>query len=166
MNLRIQITIQDKIGHTEVHPVNVDVEMLEDGPMIIDDVEREILRINRDVIRNTISAYLLEELSKKPDLREELMAAWPHHMAAFMPSVEKLTGSASEHTIGNHMHARHSWNNCIEPYGIAAKQALSLIASQPRVEPGSRHPGISRDRLQTYPDVFLQTDVKPGFNSS
>ncbi len=69
MNLRIQITIQDKIGHTEVHPVNVDVEMLEDGPMIIDDVEREILRINRDVIRNTISAYLLEELSKKPDLR-------------------------------------------------------------------------------------------------
>ncbi len=65
MNLRIQITIQDNNGRsTEVHPVDVSVEMPEDGPMIIDDVEREILRLDRDVIRNTISAYL-EELSKK-----------------------------------------------------------------------------------------------------
>ncbi len=64
MNLRIQITIQDNQGNTEVHPVDVNVEMPEDGPMIIDHVEQEILRVHRNVIRNTMSAYL-EELSKK-----------------------------------------------------------------------------------------------------
>ncbi len=64
MNLRIQITIQDKTGHTEVHPVDVNVEMPEDGPMIMDHVEQEILRVNRDVIRAAMSTYL-EELSKK-----------------------------------------------------------------------------------------------------
>ena len=64
MNLRIHITIEDKNGHTEVHPVDVNVEMPEDGPMIIDHVEQELLRVNREVILTTISAYL-EELSKK-----------------------------------------------------------------------------------------------------
>ncbi len=38
--------------------------MPETGPMLIDNVEQEILRVNRDVIRTTIAAYL-EELSKK-----------------------------------------------------------------------------------------------------
>ena len=98
MNLRIQITIQDKNGHTEVHPVDVDVEMPEDGPMIIDEVEREILRVNRDVIRNTISAYLEELSKKKPELREELMAAWSRQMTALMPSMEKSADSPSEPT--------------------------------------------------------------------
>jgi len=65
MNLRIQITIQDNHGRSmDVHPVDVNVEMPEDGPMIIDDVEREIRRLDRDVIGAAISAYL-EELSKK-----------------------------------------------------------------------------------------------------
>jgi hypothetical protein len=64
MNLRIQITIKDNNGRSmDVHPVDVNVEMPEDGPMIIDDVEREILRLD-DVIGATISAYL-EELSKE-----------------------------------------------------------------------------------------------------
>ena len=71
MNLRIQITIQDNAGHTEIHPVDLNVEMLEDGPMIIDHVEREPLRVNRDVILATFSAYL-EELSKKPESRDAL----------------------------------------------------------------------------------------------
>ena len=44
MNLRIQIAIQDNNGRSmDVHPVDVNVEMPEDGPMIIDDIEREIL---------------------------------------------------------------------------------------------------------------------------
>lgn len=64
MNLRIQITIEDKNGQTEVHPVDMDVEMPENGPMIIDQVEQELLRVNRAVILTTISTYL-EELSKK-----------------------------------------------------------------------------------------------------
>lgn len=98
MNLRIQISIQDKNGHTEIHPVDVEVEMPEDGPMIIDDVEREILRVNRDVIRNTISAYLEELSKKKPELREELMTAWSHQMTTFMPLTEKLADSASAPT--------------------------------------------------------------------
>ncbi|PSR21829.1 MAG: hypothetical protein C7B43_21055 [Sulfobacillus benefaciens] len=98
MNLRIQITIQDKNGHTEVHPVDVDVEMPEDGPMIIDEVEREILRVNRDVIRNTISAYLEELSKKKPELREELMAAWSRQMTTLMPLTEKSADSPSKPT--------------------------------------------------------------------
>ena len=46
MNVRIQITIQDSNGRSismDVYPVDVNVEMPEDGPMIIDDIEREIL---------------------------------------------------------------------------------------------------------------------------
>ncbi len=67
MNLRIPITIQDNTGHTEVHPVDVNGQMPEDGPRIIGHDEQEILWVNRDVIRATLSAYL-EELSKKsPD---------------------------------------------------------------------------------------------------
>ena len=57
MNLRIQITITDNEGHTEIHPVDVEVAMPETGPMLIDDVEQEILRVNRDVICTTIAAY-------------------------------------------------------------------------------------------------------------
>ena len=64
MNLRIQITLTDQDGHTEIHPVDVEAVLPETGDMLIDNVEQEILRINRDVIRTTISAYL-EELSKK-----------------------------------------------------------------------------------------------------
>ena len=67
MNVRIQITIQDSNGRSismDVYPVDVNVEMPEDGPMIIDDIEREILQLDRDVIGAAISAYL-EELSKE-----------------------------------------------------------------------------------------------------
>ena len=64
MNLRIQITLTNQDGHTEIHPVDIEAVLPETGDMLIDNVEQEILRINRDVIRTTISAYL-EELSKK-----------------------------------------------------------------------------------------------------
>ena len=98
MNLRIHITIEDKNGHTEVHPVDVNVEMPEDGPMIIDHVEQELLRVNREVILTTISAYLEELSNKKPELREDLMAAWSQQMVALMPSTENWADSHSERT--------------------------------------------------------------------
>lgn len=107
MNLRIQITIEDKNGHTEVHPVDVDVEMPEDGPMIIDQVEQEILRVNRAVILTTISTYLEELSKKKPELREELMAAWSRQMPTLMPSTENLADSRSEPTPSPANPARH-----------------------------------------------------------
>ncbi len=106
MNLRIQITIQDNTGHTKVHPVNVNVEMPEDGPMIIDNVEQEILRVNRDVILATISTYLEELSKKKPALREELMAEWSRQMSTLMPSTEKSAGSPSGPTPSSTRPAR------------------------------------------------------------
>ena len=90
MNLRIQMTITDNEGHTEIHPVDVEVAMPETGPMLIDDVEQEILRVNRDVIRTTIAAYLEELSKKKPAIREELMTL----LSQPMP-IQKSVGSHS-----------------------------------------------------------------------
>ena len=95
MNLRIQMTITDNEGHTEIHPVDVEVAMPETGPMLIDDVEQEILRVNRDVIRTTIAAYLEELSKKKPEMREELMALLSQQMPTPTPSTEKSVGSRS-----------------------------------------------------------------------
>lgn len=106
MNLRIQITIQDNAGHTEVHPVDVNVEMPENGPMIIDHVEQEILRVNRDVILATISAYLEELSKKKPELREALMAEWSRQMSTLMPWTEKWAGLPSGPTPSSTRPAR------------------------------------------------------------
>lgn len=64
MNMRIQITITDKHGNAEVHPIDVEAEMPEAGTLVIDEVEQAVLALNRGAIRQAIVAYL-EELSKK-----------------------------------------------------------------------------------------------------
>ena len=95
MNLRIQMTLTDQDGHTEIHPVDVEVVLPENGDMLIDNVEQEILRINRDVIRTTISTYLEELSKKKPAMREDLMKAWSEQMPILMRSMGKSDDSPS-----------------------------------------------------------------------
>jgi len=59
-------------GDIENHPVKVEVELPESGPMIIDNVEKAILEANKDAIRRAVSTYLEELSKKKPELKEEI----------------------------------------------------------------------------------------------
>ncbi len=65
MNMRIQITITGTNG-PEVHAIDVAGEMPEHGELLIDRVEQEVLRLNRDGIRVAIVVYLEELVKKSP----------------------------------------------------------------------------------------------------
>ncbi len=65
MNMRIQITITGTNG-PEVHTIDVAGEMPEHGELLIDRVEQEVLRLNRDGIRVAIVVYLEELVKKSP----------------------------------------------------------------------------------------------------
>ncbi len=62
--IMINLKLTNPSGEVENHPVKVDVELPEFGPMLIDNVEKAILEANKDAIRRAVSTYL-EELSKK-----------------------------------------------------------------------------------------------------
>ena len=64
MHMRIQISLTDQDGHTEMHPIDFEAEMPEMGDRIIDDVEQAVLALNKEAIRAAIVGYL-EELSNK-----------------------------------------------------------------------------------------------------
>ena len=58
MNMRIQISLTDSDGHTEMHPIDFEAEMPEMGDRIIDDVEQAVLALNKVAIRAAIVGYL------------------------------------------------------------------------------------------------------------
>ncbi len=65
MNMRIQITITGTNG-PEVHAIDVAGEMPEHGELLIDRVEQEVLRLNRDAIRAAIVVYFEELVTFPP----------------------------------------------------------------------------------------------------
>lgn len=89
MNMRIQITITDKDGKTEVHPIEVEGELPETGNLLIDNVEQAILQLNKSAIRAAIANYLEELSKKKPERRKELMAELSRLMPPPTGSTEK-----------------------------------------------------------------------------
>ena len=58
MNMRIQISLTDSDGHTEMHPIDFEAEMPEMGDRIIDDGEQAVLALNKVAIRAAIVGYL------------------------------------------------------------------------------------------------------------
>lgn len=63
---RISITIDltNSDGEVESHPIEVEAVLPEEGTKLIDNVEKVILELNKEAIRQAASTYL-EELSKK-----------------------------------------------------------------------------------------------------
>ena len=82
MNMRIQITITNQDGQTEVHPIDVEAALPETGDLLIDNVEQAVIRLNKAAIRAAIVQYLEELSKKKPEMRKQLMA----ELSRLMPS--------------------------------------------------------------------------------
>ncbi len=92
MHMRIHISLTDSEGHTEMHPIEVEAEMPEMGDRIIDDVEQAVLALNKEVIRAAIVRYLEELSTKKPEMRQELMA----ELSRLMPDSTRLTANSDD----------------------------------------------------------------------
>ena len=90
MLMRIQISLTDSEGHTEMHPIDVEAEMPEMGDRIIDDGEQAVLALNKVAIRAAIVEYLEELSKKKPEMRQELMA----ELSRLMPDPTPLTANS------------------------------------------------------------------------
>ena len=90
MLMRIQISLTDSAGHTEMHPIDVEAEMPEMGERIIDDVEQAVLALNKVAIRAAIVEYLEELSKKKPEMRQELIA----ELSRLMPDPTPLTANS------------------------------------------------------------------------
>jgi hypothetical protein len=73
MKMRINIEITDNEGIAETHAIDVEAELPETGDLLIDNVEKEILKLNKQAIRQAIEVYLEELSKKKPELRKPLM---------------------------------------------------------------------------------------------
>lgn len=71
-NIRINIEIANSDGQLETHQVEVEAALPESGPKIIDNVEKAILELNKDAIRQAVSTYMEELSKKKPELSKEI----------------------------------------------------------------------------------------------
>lgn len=73
MKMKINIEITDNEGIAETHTIEVEAEIPENGDKLIDNVEKAILKLNKEAIRQAVEAYLEELSKKKPELRKPLM---------------------------------------------------------------------------------------------
>jgi len=89
MKMKINIEITDNEGIAETHTIEVEAEIPEHGDFLIDNVEKEILKLNKQAIRLAVEVYLEELSKKKPELREKLMAELSRLIPAPTESTEK-----------------------------------------------------------------------------
>lgn len=88
MKMKINIEITDNEGVAETHTVEVEAEIPETGDMLIDNVEKEILKLNKQAIRQAVEVYLEKLSKKKPKLRKELM----EELSRLIPPPTESTG--------------------------------------------------------------------------
>lgn len=89
MKMKINIEITDNEGIAETHTVEVEAEIPENGDLLIDNVEKAILKLNKQAIRQAVEAYLEELSKKKPELRKPLMEELSRLMPPPTESTEK-----------------------------------------------------------------------------
>jgi len=87
--IRINIDFTGLDGKTETHPIEVEAELPEDGLKLIDNVEKAILELNKDAIRQAVSTYLEELSKKKPELSKEIREALSKQTLLNIESTEK-----------------------------------------------------------------------------
>ncbi len=88
-NIRINIDFNNSDGITESHQVEVEALLPESGPKIIDNVEKAILKLNKEAIRQAVVLYFEELSKKKPENSKELMAALSEQILPRIESMEK-----------------------------------------------------------------------------
>jgi acyl-CoA reductase-like NAD-dependent aldehyde dehydrogenase len=89
VNIRINVDLTNSEGETEAHQVEVEAELPESGPKLIDNVERAILELNKDAIRQAVVAYFEDLSKKKPEKSKEIMAALSEQILPRIESMEK-----------------------------------------------------------------------------
>jgi len=70
--IRINIDFTGLDGKVESHPIEVEAVLPEDGINIIDNVEKAVIELNKDAIRQAVSTYLEELSKKKPELSKDI----------------------------------------------------------------------------------------------
>ncbi len=73
--ISININLTNLDGELESHPIEVEAVLPEDGSNLIDNVEKAVLELNKDVIRQAVSTYLEEVSKKKPELSKDIEEA-------------------------------------------------------------------------------------------
>jgi len=89
VNIRINIDLTNSDGKTEVHQVEVEAMLPESGPKLIDNVEKAILELNKEAIRQAVVVYFEELSKKKPEKSKEIMAALSEQILPHIESMEK-----------------------------------------------------------------------------
>lgn len=59
-------------GELESHHIEVEAEVPESGPLLIDNIEQVIMEMNKDAIRQAVSKYLEELSKKKPEMKADI----------------------------------------------------------------------------------------------
>lgn len=89
VNIRINIDFTNSDGKTEAHQVEVEALLPESGPKLIDNVEKAILELNKEAIRQAVVSYFEELAKKKPETSKEIMAALSEQILPRIESMEK-----------------------------------------------------------------------------
>ncbi len=85
--IRINIDFSNSDGETETHQVEVEAVLPESGPKLIDNVEKAILKANKEAIRQAIVLYFEELSKKKPERSKELMEVLSEQI---LPPIESM----------------------------------------------------------------------------
>ena len=89
VSIHINIDLTNSDGESEVHQVEVEAMLPESGPKLIDNVEKAILELNKEAIRQAVVVYFEELSKKKPEKNKEIMAALSEQILLHIESMEK-----------------------------------------------------------------------------
>jgi len=87
--MRISIDFMGLDDRVESHSIEVEAVLPEDGVNIIDNVEKTVLKLNKDAIRQAVSIYLEELSKKKPKSSKEIEEVLFKRMLLNTESTEK-----------------------------------------------------------------------------
>ena len=89
VNIRINIDFKNSDGETEFHEVEVEAMLPDSGPKLIENVEKAILELNKEAIRQAVVVSFEELSKKKPEKSKELMAVLSEQILLHIESMEK-----------------------------------------------------------------------------
>ena len=87
MKFRINIDFTDDHGKTDTHTIQVEAQLSEIDAVSIDNVEKSLLALNKEAIRQAIVAYFEDLSKKKPERSKEILAALSEQI---LPHIESM----------------------------------------------------------------------------
>jgi len=84
---RISIDFTGLDGQTETHSIQVEAKLPEGDAMSIDKVEKALLALNKEAIRQAIIAYFEDLSKKKPELNKHIEEVLSKQI---LPSIESM----------------------------------------------------------------------------